>query len=154
MSTARTETEQTAMDEFGAMIRRGRQAAKDAAEKLDAAAPVLLEALRHDTGQSAAVRQIIWSLYTGDHLVPLGYILSGLDLAIAEALSAAITARLMMGADVEPRLKVMLEQAGEFRRYDLAAKNTPEGLPVQYPLPRASADTLRSLAEALDRANA
>ena len=58
---------------------------REALARLDESLPVLVAALRHDSGQSAWVRQIVWSLYTCSHLVPLGTVCSGLDTALARA---------------------------------------------------------------------
>lgn len=119
-----------------------------ALERLKDAAPVLVVALNSGGGQSHKVRHVVWSLYTCSYLVPLGEVCSGLDTAIALALSTAITARLLAGADAEEPLGAILEASGEFARRDrteVALKS--RGLPPEYPLPSESAARLRSLAE-------
>ena len=142
---------QSDLNDFAATIRKGQDRAKSAALLLDEGAPVLVKTLQGHSGQSESVRQIIWSLYTGSHLVPVGFLGSGLDTDLAIAVAAAITARLFLGADVEPKLKEIMSRAGEFERFDQAAKLTPEGVRVQYPLPHATAEELRVLAEAVER---
>jgi hypothetical protein len=130
-----TENEDTAaaLHELSAALQTRRQRASEAAIRLDVAAPILTKALRNDTHQSQKIRGIIWSLYNASHPVALGDVCSGLDLELADAVIAAITALLMMGAEAEARLKEILMAAGEFERYERAEKRTPEGMPVPYP---------------------
>ena len=125
----------------------------DALAKLDEAIPVLTAALRHHSGQSEKVRQILWSLYTCSHLVPLGTACSGLDTAIAHAVATAITARLLAGGEVEDRLQAVLTETGELVRCNEAeAAQALQGLPIQYPLPMECSKRLRELAEVVEAA--
>lgn len=122
------------------------------AETLYRAFPVLLEALTShwSTGQGTRTRHIVWSLYTCSHLVNLGDVCSGLDTPLAEALAAAISARLILGPEVESVLRQLLWQSGEFARFDEVAEVTPDHLPVNYPPASADSRSLRQLAEAVD----
>lgn len=127
-------------------------AAGTAAETLDRALPLLLETLSShwSTGQGTRTRHIVWSLYTCSHLINLGEVCSGLDTPLANALAAAITARLVIGPEVEPVLRELLKESGEFARFDEVARVTPDHLPVIYPPAPADSRTLRRLAEATD----
>jgi hypothetical protein len=119
---------------------------------LSKVAPFLMETLtlHWSTGQGTRVRHILWSLYTCNHLVNLGDACSGLDARLAEALAVAITARLILGPEVELVLREILEASGEFRRFDEIERGTPEHLPVVYPPTQADAETLRKMADAVD----
>lgn len=113
-----------------------------AEEQLKRVLPVLTKALSGTSGQSEAVQQIIWSLYTGDHLVPLGYTLSGLDTRLAQALAVALQARLFMGADCEELLGLALVDSGEMARLRESLKDNPAGF---YPIPQISREKLDRL---------
>lgn len=131
---------------------RRRNSAAEAATALWSAAPLLTETLtlHWSAGQGTRVRHVLWSLYTCSHLVNLGDVCSGLDAALAEALGSAIQARLVLGPDVEPLLREILEDSGEFVRFDEAERTTPAHLPVLYPFPSADPRTLREMADAID----
>lgn len=115
-------------------------------------APLLVETLTFhwSTGQGTRVRHILWSLYTCSHLVNLGDACSGLDTRLSEALAVAIAARLILGSQVEPVIRNILQASGEFRRFDEIECGTPERLPVVYPPAQANAETLRKMADAVD----
>lgn len=127
--------------------------AADAAAELQHAVPLLTETLAShwSTGQGTRVRHVLWSLYTCSHLVNLGDACSGLDASLAEALGAAITARLLLGPEVETTLREVLRASGEFARYDEVEQSTPDHLPVAYPFPPSESRTLREMADAMDR---
>lgn len=126
--------------------------AVDAAAALQRAVPLLTETLaaHWSTGQGTRVRHVLWSLYTCSHLVNLGDACSGLDVPLAEALGAAITARLVLGPEVEATLREVLRASGEFARYDEVEQSTPDHLPVVYPFPPAESRTLREMGDAMD----
>lgn len=122
---------------------------RDALRHLDGAAHVLTDALVSGGGQSLKVRHIIWSLYTCSHLVPLGEFCSGLDTAVARAVAAAVSARLLAGGDAKERLGTILEAAGEFAHRDrMIPKMMKRSMGVEYPLPCSSAAHLNALADA------
>lgn len=146
-------------DDSGWAIRQLREAnqkasalRKSATADLERVAPLLTETLRDrwDTGQGTRARQLLWSLYNGSGLVALGYTCSGFDPELAEALAAAIRARLALGADVEDALKKILTDGGEFARFNAAADRTPEPHVVVYPPMPVSGETLRDLADSLE----
>lgn len=124
----------------------------DIAAALEQAAPLLIETLsRHwSTGQGTRVRHILWSLYTCSHLLNLGDSCSGLDTRLAKALAAAVAARLILGPEVEPILREILQTSGEFARFDKEESETPGHLPVIYPPAPAEARTFREMADSLD----
>ena len=120
---------------------------REAMEKFFATGPVLVDAMRHQSGQAEKVRQIVWSIYTGSHLVPLGHACAGLDTKVAEAVAAVITARLLAGAEIEEKLKILMTAAGEFTRCDeTEATQATKGLPLCYPIPMATSLRLHELA--------
>lgn len=93
---------------------------------------------------------MLWSLYTCSHAINLGDACSGLDSRIADALLAAMAARLILGAEIEPLLGEILRASGEFARFDESERSTPEHLPVIYPPPPFDSRTLRLMADSLD----
>ena len=122
---------------------------REALAKLDEAEPVLIAALCHNSGQSEKIRQILWSLYTCSHLVPLGDFCSGLDTAVARAVAAAVSARLLAAGEAEERLGAILEAAGEFAHRDrMLPRMIERGMGAEYPLPCSSAAHLNALADA------
>lgn len=118
-------------------------------------APLLTETLSHhwSTGQGTRVRHILWSLYTCSHLVNLGEACSGLDRRLAEAVATAIAARLILGPEVEPALREILQNSGEFARFERKEAVTPQHLPVIYPPAPADARRLREMADAMDESD-
>lgn len=116
------------------------------------AIPILTDTLSHhwSTGQGTRVRHVLWSLYTSTHLINLCDACSGLDAQLAQALSAAISARLILGPVIEESLGEVLKKSGEFIRFDQEEKNTPDHLPVIYPPAASDGRTFRKLADSLD----
>ncbi len=130
----------------------GESGPHDIAAALEKATPLLIETLsRHwSTGQGTRVRHILWSLYTCSHLINLGESCSGLDTRLAKALAAAVAARMILGPEVEPTLRHILQTSGEFARFDKEESETPGHLPVIYPPAPAEARTFREMADSLD----
>jgi len=83
-------------------------------------------------------------------LLNLGESCSGLDTRLAKALAAAVAARLILGPEVEPILREILQTSGEFARFDKEESETPGHLPVIYPPAPAEARTFREMADSLD----
>jgi len=124
---------------------------REAMAKFFATGTVLVDAMRHQSGQAEKVRQIVWSIYTGSHLVPLGHACAGLDTKVAEAVAAVVTARLLVGAEIEEKLKILMTAAGEFTRCDEAeSTQATKGLPLCYPIPMETSLRLRELAEVVE----
>lgn len=141
---------------LGATLREERRKASHVAADFEQAVPLLTETLtKHwGTGQGTRVRHILWSLYTCSHTINLGDACSGLDRPLAEALSAAVSARLILGPEVESPLREILQSSGEFTRFDEMERSTPKHLPVLYPPASEDARTLRKMATSLDHLNA
>jgi len=137
---------------LGATLREERRRARQVAAASAKVEPLRTETLTFHwgTGQGTRVRHILWSLYTCSHTINLGDACSGLDGRIAEALLAAIAARLILGPQVESKLGDILRVSGEFARFDEMERSTPDHLPVIYPPPPADSQDLRQLADALD----
>src|SRR5690606_34168055 len=100
--------------------RRKRWRNHEIAAVLGQAAPLLTETLacHWSTSRGTRVRRILWNLYTCSHLVNRGEACSGLDRRLAEALAAAVGARLILGPEVEPVLREILQTSGEFAHFD------------------------------------
>jgi hypothetical protein len=121
---------------------------------LEQIAPLLIETLTHwSTGQGTRVRHILWSLYTCSHLINLGEACSGLDRRLAEALATAVAARLILGPEVEPVLREILQTSGEFAHFGRKEAATPEHLPVIYPPAPADARAFREMADSIDESD-
>jgi hypothetical protein len=98
--------------ELTAAIHFGKNLATTARADLKAAANVLIDALRHGSGQSAKIEKILWSVWNHDHRVNLCDALSGLDCKLAQAAVAMIAARAHMGGAAEDLLREIIERSG------------------------------------------
>lgn len=143
------EEKQAAMDGFVAEIRQIRAAKEAAKVGLDEAIPVITEVLTHhwSTGGGRRIREIVWSIWNGSTLISLWDALSGLDYRLSRAAAKLIEAKLAGALDRDKILRRVLEDSGEFARYDEAAADTPEGEEVIYPPLSVSAERLRELAD-------
>jgi hypothetical protein len=90
--------------ELAAAIRFGQQLAATARTDLTAATPILISAIRHQSGQSRKIEAILWSLWNDDHPVNLCETLSGLDAKLAQAAVSMIAARAHLGGDADDLL--------------------------------------------------
>lgn len=98
--------------ELTAAITLGRQLATQARADLEAATPVIIDALRHNSGQSAKLEKILWSVWNDDHQVNLCSELSGLDSKLAQAAVAMIAARAHLGGNADNMLRMIIDQSG------------------------------------------
>lgn len=98
--------------ELLAAVALGQQLATKARDELDAATPILIDAIRHGSGQSAKLEQILWSLWNDDHAVNLCDTLAGLDAKIAQAAVAMIAARAHLGGDADDQLRKIIDEIG------------------------------------------
>ena len=137
------------MADFAAEMRQIRAAKEAATIGLNEALPVITEVLTHhwSTGGGRRIRQIVWSIWNGSTLVSLWDVLSGLDYKLGRAAAKLIEARLAGALESDEILRRVLEDSGEFARYDEAAADTPEDEEVTYPPLSVSADQLRELAD-------
>ena len=136
------------MADFAAEMRQIRAAKEAAKVGLNEALPVITEVLTHhwSTGGGRRIRQIVWSIWNGSTLVSLWDVLSGLDYKLGRAAAKLIEAKLAGALESDEILRRVLEDSGEFARYDEAAADTPEDEEVIYPPLPVSAESLRKLA--------
>jgi hypothetical protein len=149
-----TETDnKAAIEEFGAEMRvvDARQQSISA-EEINAALATVTEYLRTGwtTGGGRRLRQFVWSLWNGWHLVNLFDLSHGLDGPLTDAVVTIFRAA-MVGALKEDHLRCLLSESGEMRRWEEARRETPEDFEVLYPPPSLDADALRSMAESATR---
>jgi hypothetical protein len=97
------------------------------------------------TGGGKRLRQFVWSLWNGFHLVNLSYLASGLDNRNSDAVIVVFNAA-MVGALNEDHLRRVLTESGEFARWEETRAKTPEDEEVLYPPFPLSSDELRRLA--------
>jgi hypothetical protein len=98
--------------ELLAAVQLGKTLADQARADLTAATPVLVDALRHDSGQSRKIENLLWSVWSDTHPVNLCDALSGLDIKLAEAAVAMVAARAHLGGDADDLLRKIIEQSG------------------------------------------
>jgi hypothetical protein len=98
--------------ELTAAIALGRKLADQARTDLTAAMPVLIDAIRHGSGQSAKIERILWSLWNDDHQVHLCDALAGLDAKLAQAVVAMIAARAHLVGDADALLRKIIAESG------------------------------------------
>ena len=94
--------------ELTAAIALSRQLATTARADLVAATPILVDALRHHSGQSAKIEKILWALWNDDHQVNLCDTLAGLDSKLAHAVVAMIAARAHLAGDADDLLRTII----------------------------------------------
>jgi hypothetical protein len=96
-----------------ATARAARSRAEEARHNLEIQSPILLAAIRTQSGQAAKVRAILKSLWNGEpghNEIGLCDVLAGLDHELAEAILAAIAARLFLGGDADSLLRPLLDE--------------------------------------------
>ena len=96
------------------------------------------------TGGGRRLRQFVWSLWNGHHLLNLFDLSSGLDSRLTDAVLITFRAA-MLGALQEGSMRRLLQQSGEFARWEAASAQTPEEEQVLYPPLAISTDSLRRL---------
>ena len=75
---------------------------------LKAAAPSIIKAIRHQSGQSAKLESILWSAWNGR----LSDALAGLDVNLAVAAVAMIAARAFLAGDADCLLGQIIRESG------------------------------------------
>lgn len=103
---------QSALGELTAAVNLGRQLAAPARADLIAATPTLVNAIRHQSGQSAKLERILWSCWNDEHPVSLSDALAGLDPKLAQAAVAMIAARAHCGGDADDMLRAIIDDSG------------------------------------------
>ncbi len=97
-----------ALAELAATLRLSQKLQSQARADFQEAAPILADALAHDSGQSRRVAAVINSLWNGD----LCEYLCGLDTEIAQALVAVIAARAHLQGDADQLLRPLIPSKG------------------------------------------
>jgi hypothetical protein len=95
--------------ELTASIQLGKTLAKQASADLEAATPVLVAALQHDSGQSRKIRNILWSCWNDDLQINLCTELAGIDSRLAQAAVAMIGARAHLSGDADEMLRRIID---------------------------------------------
>ncbi len=98
-------TDPDPLAELTAAVTMGRNLAVQARADLVAATPGLIEAIRHQSGQSRKIEAILWSLWNDQHPVNLCDALAGLDCRLARDAVAMIAGRAHMGGDADDLLR-------------------------------------------------
>ena len=142
------EEQQTVLDDFAREMRRVAERRNSVSqEKLNRALETICKYLKTgwSTGGGKRLRQFIWSLWNGFHLINLSYLTSGLDSTNGDAVVIVFNAA-MVGALTEDHLREVLNESGEFARWEKASAETPDDEEVLYPPFSLSTDELRRLA--------
>lgn len=98
--------------ELLAAVQLGRTLADQARVELTDAIPVLIDALRHQSGQSKKIENLLWSCWNDNHQCNLCSELAGLDSKLARAAVAMIAARAYCGGDADDMLRKIIDQSG------------------------------------------
>lgn len=116
-------------------------------EELDGALETITNYLETgwSTGGGRRLRQFVWSLWNGHHLINLFDLSSGLDNRLTDA-SIIVFRAAMLDALGEQQKRGVLEKSGEFARWEAARAATPEDEQVMYPPLQLDAEDLRKLA--------
>jgi hypothetical protein len=96
-----------------ATARTARSRADEARHNLEIHLPILLAAIRTPSGQGEKVRAILKSLWNGEpghNEIGLCDALAGLDHELADAVLAAIAARLFLAGDADSLLRPLLDE--------------------------------------------
>ena len=94
--------------ELNAVITLQRTLSVQASGDLKAAAPSLIRAIRHQSGQSAKLETILWSVWNGQ----LSDALAGLDTNLAVAAVVMIAARAFLAGDADCLLHQIIRESG------------------------------------------
>jgi hypothetical protein len=98
--------------ELTAAVNLGKKLASQSRDGLEAATPILIEAICYHSGQSAKLERILWSLWNDDLAVNLCNALAGLDTKLAQAAVAMIAARAHMGGEADDFLRKIIDDSG------------------------------------------
>jgi len=98
--------------ELTAAIDLGQKLGEQARADLEAAAPILISALRHQSGQARKIESLLWSCWNDDHAVNLCDTLAGLDAKLAQAAVAMIAARAHLAGNADDMLRKIIQETG------------------------------------------
>ena len=147
--------QQAALDEFAREMRRVQERKKSVpAEKLNEALETISDYLKTgwSTGGGRRLRQFIWSLWNGFHLINLYDLSSGLDGRLTDAVIVVFNAAMVDALSEEQKRRV-LKESGEFTRWEQARAETPEDEEVLYPPFPMSTDGLRQVAHSAEQSD-
>jgi hypothetical protein len=112
MTTVTPADDSDTIADLTAAITLGKKLATQARADLQAAIPILVNAISHRSGQSVKLERILWSCWNDDHTINLCDALSGLDAKLAQAAVSVIAARAYCGGDVDDLLRKIIKQSG------------------------------------------
>lgn len=147
--------QQAALDEFARKMRRVRERKESvSSEKLNDALETITDYLKTgwSTGGGRRLRQFVWSLWNGFHLVNLFDLSSGLDGKLSDAVIVVFNAAMVDALSEEQKRRV-LKESGEFARWEEARAESPEDDEVLYPPFPMSTDTLRRVAHSAEQSD-
>jgi hypothetical protein len=149
------EEQQTALNDFARKMRRVKERKESVPpEKLDEALATISDYLKTgwSTGGGRRLRQFIWSLWNGYHLINLYDLSSGLDGRLTDAVIVVFNAA-MVDALSEDQTRRVLKESGEFARWEQARTETLEDEEVLYPPFPMSTKGLRRLAHSAEQSD-
>lgn len=149
------EEQQAALNEFAAEMKRVKERKESIApKKLDEALTTITDYLKTgwSTGGGRRLRQFVWSLWNGFHLINLFDLSSGLDGRLTDAVIVVFNAAMVDALSEEQKRRV-LKESGEFARWEEARAETPEDEEVLYPPLPMSTDTLRRVAHSAEQSD-
>lgn len=118
-----TQSDEEAIAAFKEAMAQSATRRREVRERMSAAGPILIRALRTGTGQSEKVSSIIWSAWNGCNQVGLCDALCGLDTDIADAVVSLIAARAHLGGDADDLIRDILNESGEMDRRELVSQS-------------------------------
>ena len=142
------EEEQAVLDEFAREMRRVKERKESVPpDKLNEALVTISGYLKTgwSTGGGRRLRQFVWSLWNGFHLINLFDLSTGLDGRLTDAVIVVFNAA-MVDALSEDQKRRVLKESGELARWEQARAETPEDEEVLYPSFPMSTDGLCRLA--------
>ena len=147
--------QQAALDEFAREMQRVKERKESVSpETLQEALDTISNYLRTgwSTGGGRRLRQFMWSLWNGYHLINLYDLSSGLDGRLTDAVIVVFNAA-MLDALSEDEKRRVLKESGEFARWEEARAETPEEEEVLYPPFPMSTDGLRRVAHSAEQSD-
>ena len=149
------EEEQAALHEFACEMRRVKERMESVSpETRNEALETISDYLKTgwSTGGGRRLRQFVWSLWNGYHLINLYDLSSGLDGRLTDAVIVVFNAA-MVDALSEDQKRRVLKESGEFLRWEKARAETPEDDEVLYPPFPMSTDDLRRAAYSAEQSD-
>ena len=147
------EEQQAALNEFAREMQRVKERKESVPrDKLGEALETITDYLKTgwSTGGGRRLRQFVWSLWNGFHLINLYDLSSGLDGRLTDAVIVVFNAA-MVDALSEDQKRRVLKESGELARWEQASTEIPEDEDVLYPPFPMSTEGLRRLAKSAER---